>query len=342
MSNPVDNSKTRPGVETRASVRLPNREIDDTFEISDFPASLQPVLSKAFDTNGDGTIAANELADGALAYIKSKDEAKLYKRLTYGFGFASLVLAATTFGSTILAVNLAKDMTVSDGNILTSTKSGEALKVQPASLQLSPIEGTERRRLPDGSIDQDDLGCYNHIVVEQLKGAVGVAVKIDTPDGYEAIVPTSLHVNKNDNSITLNGGADLVWTLYPDKSCGTSVGAGSRELLQELSSLEKNNGETYYKVTKTLNKLNSMSQDIGKEFQNEEKISQSKESSMTQDKQSSMVQLEASSQLQQQESSLKGQYNEEGNSNTMAEISNNVASTQQEEQQEQSVFFGGE
>ena len=47
-------------------------------------ASLQPVLSKAFDTNGDGKIAATELADGALAYIKSKDEAKLYKRLTYG------------------------------------------------------------------------------------------------------------------------------------------------------------------------------------------------------------------------------------------------------------------
>ncbi|EJK77653.1 hypothetical protein THAOC_00498, partial [Thalassiosira oceanica] len=274
MSNPVDNSKTRPGVETRASVRLPNREIDDTFEISDFPASLQPVLSKAFDTNGDGTIAANELADGALAYIKT-----------------------TTFGSTILAVNLAKDMTVSGGNILTNKKSGEALKVQPASLQLSPIEGTERRRLPDGSTDQ-----------RMILGAVGVAVKIDTPDGYEAIVPTSLHVNKNDDSITLNGGADLVWTLYPDESCGTSVDADSREL-EESSSLKNNNGETYYKVTKTLNnkiaaQLNSMSQDIEKEFQNAEKglhsleKDMSKESSVSQSKESYMAQGKESSVLQ--------------------------------------------
>ena len=60
-------------------------------------------------------------------------------------------------------------MTVSDGNVLTSTKSGEALKVQPASLQLSPLEGTERRRLPDGSTDPDDLGCYDPVVVEQLQ-----------------------------------------------------------------------------------------------------------------------------------------------------------------------------
>ena len=60
-------------------------------------------------------------------------------------------------------------MTVNGGNILTNKKTGEALKVQPASLQLSSLEGTERRRLPDGSTDQDDLGCYNHMVVEQLK-----------------------------------------------------------------------------------------------------------------------------------------------------------------------------
>ena len=45
---------------------------------------MQPILSKAFDADGDGTIADTELVEGALAYIKSKNEAALFKKLTFG------------------------------------------------------------------------------------------------------------------------------------------------------------------------------------------------------------------------------------------------------------------
>ncbi|EJK64921.1 hypothetical protein THAOC_14290, partial [Thalassiosira oceanica] len=90
------------------------------------------------------------------------------------------------------------------------------------------LEGSERRRLSDGSKDPDDLGCFDPETVDQLKDAVGVAVKIDTPDGYEAIIPTSFKVNK-DKSITLSDGVDD-WTLTPDDSCKTSVDTRSRNL----------------------------------------------------------------------------------------------------------------
>ena len=59
----------------------------------------------------------------------------------------------------MLAVNLAKDTAVGDGNILTSTKTGEALKVQPASVVLSPLDSGDpfSRRLQDTTDDEETV-----------------------------------------------------------------------------------------------------------------------------------------------------------------------------------------
>lgn len=100
--------------------------------MADLPESVRQVLS-AFDQNGDGQITRAEIYRGAELL---KQEKKTTRRLTIGFVaalFTLLVSVCANFATTILAVELSKEVTLNNGRLV--NKNSPAFPVATATSQ---------------------------------------------------------------------------------------------------------------------------------------------------------------------------------------------------------------
>ena len=91
---------------------------------------LQHLVSKirALDTNNDGEIDAEELAEAVDQMVKTQRENRLIKWFLFSIAIFSMLTIAAVVGLTFAVVQLSKDTKVSDTGALVSKGNGEVLR----------------------------------------------------------------------------------------------------------------------------------------------------------------------------------------------------------------------
>jgi hypothetical protein len=102
---------------------MSNSEIN----LSDLNSDVARKLRK-FDTSNDGYLSNNELISALITLQKQSDS---YKKVIWFLIPLLCLMVLSIFGMTILAINLTKEMTISNGSVLTTTN-GEIIQTAPA------------------------------------------------------------------------------------------------------------------------------------------------------------------------------------------------------------------
>lgn len=152
---------------------------EGSIAIAGLPKEIQPTL-KAFDVDGDGTVAPMELARGAELYIESK---KTVKRLTILAAILLLLMGAmlgAITGLVFAVVELSKETETSSTGVTTvkgkSTPMGTGSVTQPgALLAASSMTTTQLNEITQLSVTKPDGTVVTYGVAGVQKGTTAAA-----------------------------------------------------------------------------------------------------------------------------------------------------------------------
>ena len=117
-----------------------------TFKYVDNSA-IEPEVAevlKRFDANGDGTVTASDLVAGASALQQLRSANHILRRVVLMLFVVALVVLLGSFGCTLWAIDLSKELAVS-GDVLV-TSDGGAVRVAASDLEV--VAGKLRQRSP--------------------------------------------------------------------------------------------------------------------------------------------------------------------------------------------------
>ena len=167
-------------------------ENNKSVRLSSFNVDVRSKLAK-FDTDNQGELNINDLTHAVITLQKQSNN---YKRLLYIILPIMLVMIASIFGTTILAINLTKDIKTNSAGSLVNAISGQVVSTSQA------ID----YRIFNEWLNSGDTNALREIHALELENMIlpVQSVFVNTKTNETTIITEFMYININFNSLTFD------------------------------------------------------------------------------------------------------------------------------------------
>jgi len=164
------------------------------------PECVKNVMLK-FDFSGKGHVSVEDLSRAAELWDQNQKQGKLLMKIVLGLIACLILLAGATFGTTIFAIDLTKEIEAGDNGIIMTTSGGMAKTGDPefqnALASTTPdhiLHELKKLKISDGSMSLElRIVGFSRVIAPSKCGSL---VHLEAPHGMIVVDDTDIHFDE--------------------------------------------------------------------------------------------------------------------------------------------------